>query len=76
MTSPKKESKTMHNNRLLLQFLKGSKALFGLSICCSALTTLVDMMTPQVVRLTIDNAIGGKASQFPAWVDELVERLG
>ena len=76
MTSPKKESKTRHNNRLLLQFLKGSKALFALSICCSALTTLVDMMTPQVVRLTIDNAIGGKASQFPAWVDALVERLG
>ena len=45
MTSQKKESKTRHNNRLLLQFLKGSKALFLLSICCSALTTLVDMMT-------------------------------
>ena len=64
------------NIGLLVDFLKGSKLLFVLSIFCSALTTLVDMLNPQIIRGTIDNAIGGKASNFPAWVNSLVEDLG
>ena len=60
----------------MLRFLRGSKLLFVLSICCSALTTLVDMLNPQIIRGTIDNAIGGKASEFPAWVNGIVERMG
>lgn len=63
-------------SKLLLQFLEGSKLLFVLSIFCSALMTLVDMLNPQIIRGTIDNAIGGKESQFPEWVDSLVESLG
>ena len=64
------------NARLLLRFLKGSKLLFALSILCSALTTLVDMLNPQIIRGTIDNAVGGKPSEFPAWVNAAVDRLG
>ncbi len=64
------------NIGLLVDFLKGSKLLFVLSIFCSALTTLVDMLNPQIIRGTIDNAIGGKASNFPAWVNSMVEDLG
>ena len=62
--------------KLLLQFLEGSKLLFVLSILSSALMTLVDMLNPQIIRGTIDNAIGGKESQFPEWVNSLVESLG
>jgi ATP-binding cassette subfamily B protein len=62
--------------KLLLQFLEGSKLLFVLSILSSALTTLVDMLNPQIIRGTIDNAIGGKESQFPEWVNSVVEDLG
>ncbi len=64
------------NVRLLLRFLSGSKRLFVLSIFCSAMTTLVDMLTPQIVRATIDNAIGGKPSGFPEFVNALVDRAG
>ncbi len=63
-------------SKLLLRFLEGSKLLFVLSIFCSALMTLVDMLNPQIIRGTIDNAIGGKESQFPEWVNSLVESLG
>ena len=62
--------------KLLLQFLEGSKLLFVLSILSSALMTLVDMLNPQIIRGTIDNAIGGKESQFPEWVNSIVEDLG
>ena len=62
--------------KLLLQFLEGSKLLFVLSILSSALMTLVDMLNPQIIRGTIDNAIGGKESQFPEWVNSIVEYLG
>ena len=62
--------------KLLLQFLEGSKLLFVLSILSSALMTLVDMLNPQIIRGTIDNAIGGKESQFPEWVNSIVEGLG
>ncbi|MBQ6663312.1 MAG: ABC transporter ATP-binding protein [Firmicutes bacterium] len=65
-----------HDYGLLWRFLSGSKLFFVLSILCSALTTLVDMLNPQIIRGTIDNAIGGKASGFPAWVNELVEQVG
>ena len=64
------------NVKLLLEFLKGSKLLFVLSILCSALMTFVDMLNPQIIRGTIDNAIGGKASDFPVFVNEMVDRLG
>ena len=63
-------------SKLLLQFLEGSKLLFVLSILSSALMTLVDMLNPQIIRGTIDNAIGGKESQFPEWVNSVVEDLG
>jgi ATP-binding cassette subfamily B protein len=62
--------------QLLLQFLKGSKLYFVLSIICSAMTTLIDMINPQIIRGTIDNAIGGKESGFPVWVNDIVESLG
>ncbi len=62
--------------QLLLQFLKGSKLFFVLSIICSAVTTLIDMVNPQIIRGTIDNAIGGRESGFPQWVNDMVESLG
>lgn len=62
--------------KLLLRFLRGSKGLFGLSILCAALTTLCDMLNPQIIRVTIDNAIGSRPSELPAWANALVQRLG
>ena len=62
--------------RLILDFLKGSKRYFVLSILMTAVTALADMINPQIIRATIDNAIGGSPSEFPAAVERLVERLG
>lgn len=62
--------------RLILEFLKGSKRYFALSILMTAVTALADMINPQIIRATIDNAIGGNPPEFPAAVLRLVERLG
>ena len=69
--------KHKNHTRLLLRFLKGSKALFLLSMIASAVSALCDMLTPQVVRIALDQALGGEdASRLPVWVRALAERFG
>ena len=45
--------------RLIWRFLKGSKALFVLCMSCAAVSALSEMIIPQIIRITIDNVIGG-----------------
>ena len=49
--------------RLIWRFLKGSKALFILCMTCSALVSLGEMIVPQIIRITIDNIIGGASTE-------------
>ena len=64
------------NWKLLFFFMKGSGLYFAISIIASFITATADMLTPQIIRGTIDNAIGGKPSDFPAFVNKMVESLG
>ncbi len=64
------------NWKLLFFFMKGSGVYFALSIVASFITAMADMLNPQIIRATIDNAIGGKPSDFPQWVNNWVESLG
>ena len=61
---------------LLWQFLRGSKRFFLASILAAAVTALADMLQPQIIRATVDCAIGGQEGDFPAYIMALVERLG
>ena len=58
------------------RFLKGSKRFFIISMLCAALAALADMISPQIIRAAIDNAIGGKPAEFPAWVMRGVDAMG
>ena len=51
---------------LLRVFLRGSRAMFALSIVSAAVSALADMINPQIIRAAVDNAIGGKEASFPA----------
>ena len=62
--------------KLVLQFLKGSKVFFLVSILMTALAALCDMLIPQIIRVAIDNAIGGNEPDLPAGVMRLVDRIG
>ena len=61
---------------LMWRFLKGSKRFFFISMLCAALAALADMISPQIIRAAIDNAIGGKPAEFPAWVMRGVDAIG
>ena len=58
--------------KLILRFLKGSKAFFVICMACAALSSLADMITPQIIRVTVDNVLGG---QSPANLNPFVRGL-
>ena len=68
-------SKTF-KRRLLWRFLKGSRVLFLLSMLCAALSALADMLSPQIVRVTVDHVLGGKTDRLNPLITVLVEKLG
>lgn len=70
---PKKQS---GNGRMIWGFLRGSKALFLLSMLSSALAALADMVSPQIVRAAVDNALGGQLANLPGFAMTLVEKAG
>ncbi|MBQ8312645.1 MAG: ABC transporter ATP-binding protein [Clostridia bacterium] len=62
--------------KLIWRFLKGSKVMFVASILLAALTALTDMVTPQIIRAAVDNAIGGNEPTFGPAVMKLVNAVG
>lgn len=76
MKSKQKKVQKKQKIRLLWQFLKGSKRYFLVSILAAGLTTLADMLQPQIIRAAVDCAIGGKEGDFPKFVMALVDRIG
>ena len=61
---------------LLWRFLRGSKRFFLASVLAAAVTALADMLQPQIIRATVDCAIGTQEGDFPEFVMTLVEKLG
>ena len=68
-------SKT-YSRRLLWRFLDGSRALFLLSMTAAALSALADMLSPQIVRLAVDNVLGGKETGLSPLMARFAARLG
>ena len=58
-TTPDQTQPRKGRGKLIWQFLKGSKALFILCMCCAALSALAEMVIPQIIRVTVDNVVGG-----------------
>ena len=56
-TKPQEKSRP-GRGRLILRFLKGSKAFFIICMICAAVSALADMITPQIIRITVDNILG------------------
>ena len=61
---------------LLWRFLRGSKGWFLISMVSAAIAALCDMVTPQIVRTAVDNALGGKEANLPGFAMRLVDRAG
>ena len=76
----KKEKKTnkienKQRARVLAHFLRSSAVLFALGIISAAFMSLVEMINPQIIRVTIDNIIGG-AEEMPDIARTTVDWLG
>ncbi len=72
------DSKTQQREklRLLWRFLRGTKRYFLVTVLAAGITALADMLQPQIIRATVDCAIGGKEGDFPGFVMNLVDRIG
>lgn len=61
--------------KLIWTFLKGSRFMFLLCMVCAALGALADMVTPQIIRVAVDNVIGGQPTDtlnpLVLWIIEL-----
>ena len=55
-----KKTKRKENLRVLFHFMRSSAPMFVLSIVSAALMAFVEMINPQIIRVTIDNIIGGE----------------
>ncbi len=63
--------------KLIWRFLRGSKALFLLCMGCAVLSTLAGMLIPQIIRVAIDNVVGGEPVKGLARpVQSMLEALG
>ncbi len=71
-----KQEPTVRKAALIWRFLKGSKGLFVISILMASLSALADMITPQIIRAAVDNAIGGNEPTFGPAVMKLVNAVG
>ena len=61
---------------LVKEFLKGSKWYFAISILGILLANGLDMLTPQIIRTTVDSVIGHEPLEVPFFVENLVEQIG
>ena len=68
----KKQSKF----QLILRFLRGCRRYFALSILCAVGVTLTDLLSPQIVRFTVDSVLGSEPIDLPAPAAALVESIG
>ena len=72
----KKKKNTKQNLLLLGRFLKGSRLLFAAAILSAVVSALADMINPQIIRMTIDNVLGGAEPALPQFILDLVEKAG
>ena len=70
------KSKGKSRNKLILYFLKGTKTFFAVSILSSTLSALADMISPQIIRMAIDNVIKGEPGNYAKAIMRLVNAFG
>lgn len=62
--------------RLVSSFLDGSKRWFLAAILSTVGLALTNMLTPQIVRVTVDSVLGSEPFDLPPFLANLLNRLG
>lgn len=76
MKSIKNESGTYTKVSLVLEFLKGNIHYFIISIASAMAVTGLDMISPQLIRMTVDSILGKEPLKLPVFLMEKVEAFG
>lgn len=75
-----KEKKTAYNktttSSLLLYFMEGALLYFILCVIFAALSALFDMVSPQIIRITIDNVFGEQILSSSSISGRIVNAVG
>ena len=61
---------------LVLAFLKGNIRYFIISILSAMVVTGLDMISPQLIRTTVDSVLGAEPLELPASLMEKLEAIG
>ena len=61
---------------LVIEFLKGNLHFFMFSILTSMVVAGLEMISPQLIRTTVDSIIGTKEMELPAFVTQWIEKFG
>lgn len=61
---------------LVLEFLKGNLHLFIISIFSALAVTGLEMLSPQLIRTTVDSVIGSEPMDLPKFVLMFIESIG
>ena len=70
------ETKKYGRLQLIFLFLKGSKRFYLLGIFGSMMVSLCEMLTPQIIKLTVDSVIGSEPLNVPAILEMAVNAVG
>lgn len=68
--------KTYTKVSLILSFLRGSKRFFAISILSALCLTGLDMLSPQLIRTTVDCVLGSAELKLPAFIIDMIDRIG
>ena len=63
------------NARVLRQMLRGSVGYFALCILAGVIFTGLELIIPQILRVTVDSVIGTKPLRLPPWLAGMLGRL-
>lgn len=61
---------------LVVEFLRGNLHYFVISILSALAVTGLDMITPQLIRSTVDSVIGTEELALPSAVMQIVDKIG
>lgn len=62
--------------RLAGTFLRGSWHWFAMTILATVGAALTSMLTPQIVRVTVDSVLGKEPLDLPAWIEARINAAG
>ena len=72
----KNREKSAVNRAVLRRMLRGSEGYFAVCILSGVIFTALELIIPQILRVTVDAVIGEKAARLPAGLQTLWQDMG